>query len=425
MIPILYDHYEKNFTSQGVGRLDECLSCQVTEQINGEYECTFEYPVTGKWFLQMVNYGGIIAVEHDHNGDLQPFDIYRYEAPIDGVVTFYAHHISYRLSNLIVGDKLADVEQPDPYNYFEGGTPAAVFASIPYCAFTSVDFTFEDYSGYEPVGTNFRALGRLSVRDGFLNGYRADDPVTGTEAMFKVFPGEFAWDKFAVKYYKQRGSRTGLQIRYGKNMANVQRERDWSNLISVVYPFWYGEAVGPDGAQTRHYVFADPVYSPYAEKLSAFWTTNNRYQNEYMMLTVDEPYEFRPSDRRAAALDLSNEIQVSDPTDPEPTAAQLQAAALEWMSKNSTWRAYDNITVEFVDLYNSPDYAEIAELEKCSLGDYVDVIYPVLGIIAENVEIVSATYDVLADKFSEMQLGEIKSSFAQVIMKTIEGGNKA
>lgn len=113
MIPILYDHYEKSFTSQGIGRLDECLSCQVTEQINGEYECTFEYPVTGKWFLQMVNYGGIIAAEHDHNGDLQPFDIYRYEAPIDGVVTFYAHHISYRLSNLIVGDKLAEVEQPD------------------------------------------------------------------------------------------------------------------------------------------------------------------------------------------------------------------------------------------------------------------------------------------------------------------------
>lgn len=422
MIPVLFDHYATTFDSQGIGVLDECLSCEVREEINGEYECEFTYPMTGKWFQTMANYGGIILADHDHSGRPQPFDIYRYSAPLDGIVTFNAHHISYRLSNCIVGNKLAEVVQPDPYNYFEGNTPQAVFDSISYCAFTPVEFTFEDLTGYE-AGTmgQFRALGRLSVRDGFLNGYRTDDPVSGTQALYKVFPGEFEWDRFNVKFAVHRGNRTGLQIRYGKNMENVERERDWGGLISIVYPFWFGEAVGPSGSQTEHYVFANPVYSPYCEAGYAYWTTDTRFQNEYVNMNDGRPLEFRPADRRAAALDLSDQFIISDPTEPEPTEAQLQQAAREWMSKNSTWRAYDNITVEFLDLYQSPDYEEIKELEKCALGDFVDVIYPQLGIIAKNIEIVSTTYDALGDRFIEMELGQIKTSLAQVIIETMEG----
>ena len=44
MIPILYDFAETDFTSQGVGRLNDCISCTVKEVINGEYEMEFQYP---------------------------------------------------------------------------------------------------------------------------------------------------------------------------------------------------------------------------------------------------------------------------------------------------------------------------------------------------------------------------------------------
>ena len=47
MIPILYDSTETAFANNGLGRLRDCISCVVTEERNGIYECDFEYPIDG------------------------------------------------------------------------------------------------------------------------------------------------------------------------------------------------------------------------------------------------------------------------------------------------------------------------------------------------------------------------------------------
>ena len=101
MIPILYDKTETSFTTNGLCRLPSCKSCIVTEERNGIYECEFEYPVTGENFA-LISKGKIIGCTHDEQGDIQPFDIYAKSEPINGVVTFYAHHLSYRLNELVV-----------------------------------------------------------------------------------------------------------------------------------------------------------------------------------------------------------------------------------------------------------------------------------------------------------------------------------
>jgi phage-related protein len=110
MIPILYYGNETRFTSNGIGRLTEIISCEVTEERNGIYEVEFTYPAEGRFYNLLVsmaeayavgarNSQGIIACIHDDKHDIQPFDIYGYSAPIDGIATFYAHHISYRLEH--------------------------------------------------------------------------------------------------------------------------------------------------------------------------------------------------------------------------------------------------------------------------------------------------------------------------------------
>ena len=50
MIPVLYDSGERNFTSNGLGRLYDALSCTVTEERNGSYELEMTYPVSGMFF---------------------------------------------------------------------------------------------------------------------------------------------------------------------------------------------------------------------------------------------------------------------------------------------------------------------------------------------------------------------------------------
>lgn len=101
MTPILYEANETNFTSNGLGRLRDVTRCECVEERNGIYEVEFDYPVTGAHYSEIIP-GRIVAVTHDESGQVEPFDIYAYSRPINGVVTFRAQHISYRLRGSVV-----------------------------------------------------------------------------------------------------------------------------------------------------------------------------------------------------------------------------------------------------------------------------------------------------------------------------------
>ena len=83
LFPILYDSVETTFTTNGLGRLSSCISCTVTEERNGIFECEFVYPITGKHYDE-IQEGMIVGVIHDDTKTIQPFDIYKRTAPIDG-----------------------------------------------------------------------------------------------------------------------------------------------------------------------------------------------------------------------------------------------------------------------------------------------------------------------------------------------------
>ena len=100
MIPILYEHGDTEFLSEGIGRLVDCISCHVYEERNGIFECEFVYPIFGRHYSDIVE-GRIIYCTHDETETEQPFDIYAHSAPIDGKVTFYAQHITYRCNKTV------------------------------------------------------------------------------------------------------------------------------------------------------------------------------------------------------------------------------------------------------------------------------------------------------------------------------------
>ena len=50
MIPILYPANTTDFTTFGIGSLTDTLSCEVTEERNGLYECLLKYPVSGQHY---------------------------------------------------------------------------------------------------------------------------------------------------------------------------------------------------------------------------------------------------------------------------------------------------------------------------------------------------------------------------------------
>lgn len=213
MIPILFSTTETAFTSNGIGRLTDCVSCLVTEERNGVYELELVYPATGKHYATMIA-GGIIGAIHDDAHDLQPFDIYAYSQPIDGLVTFKARHISYRLNKIAV----------QPYNATSAATALAGIATN---AINTCPFTFSTTkTGSKPfavmIPKNARAI--LGGSEG---------------SILDVFgKGEYKWDKWEVKLYNNRGSDKGKQIRYGKNLTEFTREVDSGETVNSIVPYW-------------------------------------------------------------------------------------------------------------------------------------------------------------------------------------------
>lgn len=50
MIPVLYPQKAADFISFGLDVLTDTVSCKVTEERNGAFECLLKYPVSGQHY---------------------------------------------------------------------------------------------------------------------------------------------------------------------------------------------------------------------------------------------------------------------------------------------------------------------------------------------------------------------------------------
>lgn len=347
MIPILFESTETTFTSNGIGRLADCIVCEVTEERNGEFEVEFQYPINGIHYDE-IEEGKIILVNHDEQKDAQPFVIYRRSAPINGVVSFFCHHISYRLSNIIV----------EP---FTASNVADAFNTFTHTMNTN-PFTF--WTDNATAGT-MRSEVPASVRS--LLG--------GTEgSVLDVWGGEYQFDKFLVRNYAHRGSDKGVTIRYGKNLTNVVWEVDTMDLYGSVVPFW------SDGESTV-------VYGGIVSGSAAT--------------------------ERVTTLDLSNEF------DEQPTVADLETRAASFLASNTPWIPKENIKIEFVPLWQTEEYADVAPLERVCLCDTVTVYYTDLGVQA-TAKVIKVVWDALLERYTKIELGQAQSSFADTIIGEVD-----
>lgn len=351
MIPILYSESETTFTSNGITRLVDCISAVVTEERNGIYELEFEYPVTGKRYSE-IQEGRIVSVTHDDTHTRQPFIIYRRSAPIDGIVTFNAHHVSYNLSHCIL--------QP-----FTATSIAQAFSLLASKSITPCGFTF--WTDKTSAG-NFAVDVPISIKE-ILGGVEG--------SILDVFGGgEYEWDKYTVKLYQNRGTNSGVTIRYGKNLTDLTQERDTSGMYNAVIPYWTnGETTVTLGTTI---VKMDGVTNPVA-----------------------------------VPLDMSSDFQDA------PTTSQLQSAAQSKLNNSGAWSPDETITVDFVQLWQTEEYKDIAILQRVKLCDTVTIIHPALGLTAQA-KVVKVVYNVLLDKYDSMELGNAKTSFADTIAKSIE-----
>lgn len=342
MYPILYESNEKNFTSNGIGKLSDAVFCEVTEQRNGMYELEMRYPVSGVHFAEITEERILYSIHSDNKRE-QPFRIYKITKPLNGIVTVYARHISYDLNHSTVM----------PYS---AGTCANAMASIRTYTVGDQKFTF---STDKYANAAFAVEKPSSVRS-ILGGSQG--------SILDIFGGEYEWDHWNVILRNQRGSDKNVYLRYGKNITELEKTTDLSESYAGIVPFWASQ----DSVVTL------PEKAIYSDHVSDFATV------------------------RTVPVDFTTEWQEA------PTIAQLRTRAQEYLAKNKGWEIDTNITVSFVELWQTEEYANIAPLERVELCDYVHVIHTGLGVEA-LAEVVSVTYDVILERYSEMEIGNAKA----------------
>ena len=380
MIPILYGSYEIAFTSNGLGRLADCVSCTVTEERNGIYECQFLYPVTGEMY-DKIKEGCIIGVTHDEAKDIQPFDIYARSAPLNGVVTFYARHISYRLSNVIL--------KP-----FTASSCAGAMTKLKTSTYNTNPFTFwTDKS----VSADFSLTHPESVRATLAGQEGSILDVYGT--------GEYQFDKWSVKLYLNRGNDNGVSIRYGVNLTDLTQEYDQGGTYTAVAPYWQSSEDGTVVVLSEGYVISGNV-----PLVMEPWTTGT---GEIMTTGDGDPIYFNFTKITPVPMDLSEAFEEA------PTEAQLRTEALRRLNNSEAWLPSENITVSFVNLADTEEYRSMSALQRVRLCDKVSVYCGPLGVSAVKMKVIRVVYNVLEDRYDEIELGKAKATFAETIMTTV------
>lgn len=249
-----------------------------------------------------------------------------------------------------------------PCSPFSGQSAATVLANIKtavaeYCPFnftTDID-NKNSWMLYEP-----------RVIRSFLLGEE--------DSIQTVYGGEFQWDNYNVRLLQNRGSNKGVKIRYGKNLVDLTQEENIENTITGIYPIWK----------------SDGTIVELPEKVLHSQNAAN--------------YPFL----RTEVHDFTSEF------DEMPSVEDLRKMAQLYVLKEDIGVPEIGLTVNFVNLSETSEYADVLELQSVNLGDTVTVEFPALEVSATQ-KVTKTEYDVLNERYTSITIGNSVKTVASTI----------
>lgn len=188
-------------------------------------------------------------------------------------------------------------------------------------------------------------------------------------SLLDIYGGEWKYDNFTCSLLASRGTDRGTTIRYGKNLTELSQEISFENLVTAIVPY----AINPSD---NNVITGTEVSTG-------------------LVLDVD----------KKIAIDFTDGIEWNDLT---PVAAQLNTLATRYVTANRS---------SMVNMKNSItlNFAQSGDLkERVDLCDTVTIYFEALGITA-SAKCVSATWDVLADRYSSNTFGDAVSTISDTI----------
>lgn len=333
--------------TNGLGRLN-AMSCVVTEERNGIYEAELTVFIDDEHFSSL-SVGSVLKLMT--NEGLQMFRVYQITKPINGVCSVYAHHITYDLAKAPVMPFTATGA-----TNVVNGLVSHMASTYEFTMITDIVNALSVFTLTEPK--YFREC---------LGGYQG--------SILDVFGGEYEWDNTTVKLLAHRGSDNGVQIRYGKNLTDIQQETNIESMYDAVI----GYATVNDTTTTGTVQMITQVSSP-----------------------------------KTMIVDFSDEFD----DDETVTVEKLNTLALDYIQTHDMTAPKVSIDVSFVALASTDQYKDIAPLEHVKLCDTVHVLFEKLGVNA-SAKVIKTTYDSLNERLLSVEIGDAKSNMTDVINDTV------
>lgn len=350
MIPILYEVNETAFSTQGIGALGDAVSVKIARVLNGKDELTMVYPNEGIRYADLQN-DRIIYAQPEYRKSPQPYQIYKITKPMNGLVIVYARHVGTQRASFL------------PVLPFSNGSVIGVLNDLPNYILETNPFTF--WTNKNTVA-NF-ALTKPASLGNVLGGKAG--------SILDVYGGEYEFDGYTIKLWNKRGSDHGVELRYAKNITDIEQSEDFASVVTGVVPYWEGM----DGETVTL-----PEHAVYG--------------------SLAESYPFA----RTIVKDFSEAFEEA------PTEEQLRAKATSWVEGAQLPDV--SLKVNFEHLAQYTEYEGMALLETVNLGDTVSIYYEPLDL-SKSARIVSTNYDCLNEKYISVQIGSVSGNLEQVMSR--------
>lgn len=330
----IFGQTDTNYSTNG-DKILQPTRCRVLKADNGEYyadiECSSEY-------AEYIQHGNVVVCPTP-TGE-QPFRFQNPEVRKDKIKV-KAKHTYYDSENYLIQDSyVVDKNCNQALEHLNAATDNV-------SPFTTV-------SDVESINT-FRCV-RKSLCE-------------AVSVVLERWGGHLVRDNFNIAIRAEIGADNGVTIRYGKNLKEIKKTEDWSNVVTKLLP------VGKDGLLLDEiYLYSDTQYAlPYTKTVS-FTQEIEQEEGE-----TDDAYTFRLKE-------------------------DLRQQATAYLAENCVPKI--NYTVK-------------ANIEKITdIGDTIDVIDETLGINLTT-HVIAFEYDCLLEKFSQIEFGNTKEKLSD-LMGTVE-----
>ena len=366
MIPKLFDFTELEFTSNGLGRMTDIISCKVTESRNGDCLLEAEYPTNGIRANSICELR-YIGAPYDDTGRVQPFVIYKVKRGIKtmkisakhvGMINCGLYINGQMQSELTVKQRFAQFKNSIiGYSYLDNGT--RVYNYPEHASVLTYYTDIEDL-----IQTNIKTPVRLRDYIQGVQGSIADE----------IGYGEVRYDRWKVEFLAERGQNSGVVYRYGVNIGDITGETSSAET--------YTGAV---------------MYSTYDNNL--------QYKPYFWMGSDQSPVRILPNYK---LIDLTAKMK-------QDTVFETKADSQNNSEiKKKPWNVSTNITLTGYELSKMAEYVGRLPQRHIGLCDTVKVIYQPLGI-SEEVKVVKLVWDVIKEQYTSMSLGTIKKTLNKTL----------